>query len=122
VGLEGVPLDRDLDGKLKYIRLSLRGGFGYAPSPLVRQGTGTAFLDADRLVFAGGLGVEHGAPWGHVKGPLSWDLYFQGHLLASGSLKLPDDEAYTAGAPVDGKAIPIGGRLWTAGLQWSMEY
>ena len=122
VGLEGVPIDQDINGKFQFVRLALRGGFGYSPSPLQSQGHGTAFLDADRIFFTGGVGLSHADPFGLVKGPISWELFFQDHILASGSLDLPAEAPYRAGGPVDGASIPIGGRLWTAGLQWSMEY
>lgn len=122
VGGEISPLDREVDGKIRTLRLTVRGGWGYEPSPLVSQGASSAFLDADRMLVAGGLGVEHGDPFGKVEGPVSWDLFVQGHLLASGELQRKLDDPYVAGAPVDGVPIPIGGRLWTAGLQWSLEY
>lgn len=122
LGLRGAPLDLDLDGRLKSLRLELRAGWAYEPSPLDAQGAGTAFLDADRMVGAAGIGVQHGDPTGLVAGPVSWDLFFQGHLLASGSFSPPESEPYRPGAPVDGAPIPVGGRLWAAGLQWSLDY
>ena len=120
-GAEVALLDRDLDKKVGFLRVALRGGFGYEPSPLVSQGNTSAFLDADRLLFSAGLGVEHGDPTGHLDGPVDWDLFFQEHLLAGGELdrSLP---AYQAGGPVDGAPIPIGGHLMAAGLQWSIAY
>ncbi len=120
-GVEVAPLDRDVNGKLGFLRLALRGGFGYEPSPLVSQGRSSAFLDADRLLFSGGLGLEHGDPTGSLDGPVSWDLFFQRHLLAEGALDR-SLEPYQAGGPVDGVPIPIGGHLWAAGLQWSIAY
>lgn len=122
VGAEATPLNREIDGRLAWIRLTLRGGWGYEPSPLVSQGASSAFLDADRMLVSGGLGLEHGDPFEQVDGPVCWDLFFQGHLLASGELQRPQEDAYAPGAPVDGAPIPIGGRLWTAGLQWSLAY
>lgn len=123
VGLEVAPLSRDLDkGRIGFLRLALRGGWAYDPSPLVSQGRSSAFLDADRMAFSGGLGVEHGDPFGLLDGPVRWDLFFQRHILASGELARSFDNPYTAGAPVDGVPIPISGRLWTAGLQWSLAY
>lgn len=120
-GAEVSPYDRDRSGRLRFLRLALRGGFDYEPSPLVSQGRGSAFLDADRLVFSAGAGVEHGDPTGSIDGPVSWDLFFQRHLLAEGSLDR-ELEPYQAGAPVDGAPIPIGGHLTAAGLQWSIVY
>lgn len=123
VGLELTPLNRKLEkSRLRFLRLALRGGWAYDPSPLVRQGKSSAFLDADRMAFTGGLGLEHGDPFGWLAGPVRWDLFFQRHVLASGSLARSFDDPYTAGAPVDGVPIPISGRLWTAGLQWSLAY
>ena len=119
VGAEVVPLSRETSGRLGRVALALRGGWGLEPSPLVSQGRGTAFLDADRMIFAGGLGLRHADPF-QALGPYSWDLFVQRHLLASGELQAPAETR--AGAPVDGAPIPIGGHLWSAGLQWSFAY
>ena len=99
----------------------VRGGFGYEPSPLVAQGSTSALLDADRLILAGGLGVAHGAPFGLIEGPVSWDAHVQVHMLGEGSLPV-DTTTYRPGAPVDGGGVPIGGTLWSAGAQWSIDY
>lgn len=121
-GAEARLLDRDVASKIGFLRLAARAGFGWEPSPLVGQGRSSAFLDADRMLVSGGLGVEHGDPFALLEGPVAWDLFYQGHMLASGSLDRGFDDPYTPGAPVDGASIPIGGRLWTAGLQWSLAY
>lgn len=102
--------------------IELRGGWLWEPSPLVSQGASSAFLDADRMGFTGGLGVTHGEPFDLVGGPIGWDLFFQYHLVASGTLSIPQTDPPRAGAPVGGAPIPVGGRLFTAGAQWSVDF
>ena len=109
-------------GKAGDITPILRAGFGYFPSPLTAQGRGSAFVDADRLMFAGGLGVRHLDPFGLVPGPVGWDVFFTRHQLAKGELTPEPSENSNAGIPVDGKAIPIGGSLWSLGLQFSVSF
>jgi len=100
----------------------LRCGFGYIPSPLVSQDARTTFLDADRLLFSGGLGVTHADPLNLVPGPISWDAYYSRQHLAKGELKITESDEPRAGAPIDGAAIPISGQLWSAGLQLSVSF
>ena len=121
-GTELVLPPFDLPGRGGWIRPTFRGGFGYEPSPLVAQSADTALLDADRLIFGVGLGVEHGALWDVAEGPVAWDAFFQYHSLASGTLERPATDQPRKGYPVDGAALPIGGRFYTAGMQWSVEY
>ncbi|MFZ5479199.1 MAG: OmpP1/FadL family transporter [Myxococcota bacterium] len=114
-----------LDGKrFGPVRGVVRGGVGFEPTPLVSQGEGSALLDADRFVFAVGGGVEHDDPFwrGGDAHRARWDLFFQYHLLATGELALAATDEPTAGYPVDGSAIPIGGHLLATGLQLSFEY
>lgn len=118
-GVDLWVLDRELQSRVEFLALTLRAGGGYQPSPVVQQGPGTSFLDADRLLFAGGVGAEHGDPLGLVAGPVAWDLSFQWHLLASGEVAVQGERA---GVPADGSPFPVGGSLWAAGLQWSFEY
>ena len=42
--------------------------------------------------------------------------------LAPGELERPDAEGPQPGYPVGDTPIPIGGSLFSAGLQWSLEY
>lgn len=108
--------------RLSPAHLNLRAGFGVDPSPLVQQGADTALLDADRLIFSGGLGLSHGPIFDLAEGPIVWDLFTQVHVLAQGELDRPPTAEPRAGYPVAGGNIPIGGRFFTAGLQWSMDY
>jgi long-subunit fatty acid transport protein len=106
------------------IHITTRGGFGFEPSPLVSQSEQTALLDADRSIFALGLGFEHEDPFRkagvHRLGRL--DTFFQYHVLARGELARPEPDEPTPGYAVDGSPIPIGGHLLAAGLSWSFEY
>lgn len=104
------------------LRPRLRAGGGLEPSPLRSQGPRTALIDADRLVFACGVGVEHDDPLELVAGPVRWDLHLGVQPLATGKLDVGDQTPYRPGAPVDGASIPVGGRLWSAGLQWSFDF
>ncbi len=106
---------------LGWLQGVVRLAAGYEPAALRAQGASTALLDADRLLLAGGLGVAHGDPFDLVAGPVRWDLHVQAQVLGEGQLAV-DTTPYRAGAPVDGGSLPIGGTLWTAGLQTSIDY
>jgi len=112
----------ETSGQAGLIQPVLRGGFGYIPSPLVNQSAGTSFMDADRMLFSGGVGVTHSDPFGWVPGPVSWDVFYTRHQLATGSLSPEPSENSIAGTPVDGKAIPVGGSLWSAGVQLGVSF
>jgi hypothetical protein len=114
--------NRDWDDEFGSLVLAVRSGVGLEPTPLVRQGTSTTLLDADRMLVAGGLGLSHGDPFGVVEGPVQWDIFMAYQFLATGSLDLGTVPQYRAGAPAGGEDIPIGGHLWAAGLQWSFHY
>lgn len=111
-----------LDGEAGYLQLVGRAGGGFWPSPLARQGEGTALLDADRIMTAVGAGVEHGDPFGLVGGPLRWEAFAQLQPLASGSLPAGSSGEPRAGAPVTGSSFPIGGRLWSVGGQATVGF
>jgi hypothetical protein len=104
------------------MRPVLRGGFSYEPTPLIEMGTDVALLDTDRIVLTGGFGLEHRSPFGLMEGPINWDAYYQHHLLAAGSIPVVYSDAYSPGAPISDGGIPVGGRLWAAGVQGSMHY
>lgn len=110
-----------VSGKLRYVRLSFRGGFGWEPTPLVSQGPESAFLDADRTFFTLGAGLEHWDAFELVDGAIRWDLFFQWHVLSKAVLPRTASEP-TAGFPVSGAGIPAGGTMPVIGGQWSFEY
>ena len=112
----------DVPGRIEWSQATVRGGVGYEPTPLVGQGPDTALLDADRLIFAVGAGIEHGTLLDVLAGPMHWDLFFQYHQLARGELQRPSTDEPKAGYAVNGAAIPIGGSIYAAGLQWSVDY
>ena len=122
MGAEGFLPAIQVKGPAKELDIVVRGGFGYIPSPLVSQGESSIFLDADRVLFAGGLGFTHQDPLNLVPGPVSWDVFFTLHTLASGELKPVDAGPERPGSPVNGQAVPIGGNLWSTGAQWSVEF
>jgi long-subunit fatty acid transport protein len=112
----------ELPGRLGWIRPGFRGGFGYEPTPLVAQSGHTALLDADRMIFGVGASLAHGAIWDICEGPVRWDLFFQYHSLAQGTLARPETAEPRPGYAVDGQPVPIGGRFLATGLQWSFDY
>lgn len=112
---------REVGARFGELAFTGRAGGGFEPTPLVSQGSGTAFLDADRLIGTVGIGVSHEDPFAITEGRVAWDTFFEYQKIASGDLQ-PGGDPDRAGAPVDGAAIPIGGHLWAAGLQWSFEY
>ena len=97
-----------------------RTGVAYIPSPLAAQGSQTSFLDADRIVVSGGLGIVHRDAFELVPGPVGWEAFFSTQWLAEGSLIL--DAETRPGAPIDGQAIPVGGQLRSAGVQCSVSF
>jgi hypothetical protein len=104
------------------IQLIPRGGVAYEPSPLVSQSSQSALLDADRLVFALGLGGLHRLFAFGSQRQLEWDAYMQYHTLASGSLFRDSASETEAGTPREGNSIPIGGRILVAGFQARYQY
>lgn len=115
-----------LEGRLHHLGFRARAGGGKEPSPLVDQTAASVLLDSDVRVLAGGLGVEHRAPF-RDDATMHWDLFGQHHHLASGDLKRHEPSEPTAGYPLEADAegfthIPFGGDVWTAGAQWSLHY
>lgn len=87
--------------------LMLRAGYAFEPTPVPAQTGDTNFLDADRHVLAGGLGVQ---PLPGVR----VDLHMRTHVLA---------EQQADKAPIDGPITNLGhpgftaqGAWWDAGL------
>jgi len=125
-GGEFAPPRIELHNPFRYLQLRARLGGGLEPTPLVSQSEYTAVLDASRLVLAGGLQAEHRDPF-QLAEILRWSLYFQYHLLGSGSLERRWLGRPTAGYPIevgeDGMtSLPVGGHLWTGGLQVELDY
>lgn len=91
---------------------------------MVQQSAATALLDADRYVFAVGLGIAHDDPFRRegVQRRGALDGFFQYHVLADGQLDRGTPAEPTAGYARDGSPIPIGGHLLAAGAEWSFEY
>jgi long-subunit fatty acid transport protein len=116
--LPTIPVQGDADA----LDIVIRGGFGLVPSPMRNQGKQSAFLDSDRMLFAGGLGFTHRDPFGLVPGPVSWDAFFSYHRLADGFLTPVDAGPHRPGSTIGGRAIPLGGNLWSTGAQWSVEF
>ncbi len=110
-----------LQSKLRYLRFSARGGFGYDPTPLRDQGPESALLDTDRSIFSLGLGLEHWDALALTDGAVRWDLFAQWHVLHRTSLARSSDTP-RAGYPIDSDAIDAGGFVPVLGGQWSFDY
>lgn len=121
-GAEWVSQSIPLRSPAESMRWLVRTGVGVWPSPLVRQGPGTALLDADRFVLAAGAGIEHGDPFSLVGGPLRWEAFGQLQPLAGGTLLVETSGAPQAGKPVDGSGFAVGGQLWTLGGQATVAF
>ncbi|HHO52980.1 MAG TPA: hypothetical protein ENK18_19415 [Deltaproteobacteria bacterium] len=111
----------DVGGKLRYLRLSFRGGFGFDPTPLVEQGPESALLDTDRSMYTLGMGMEHWDALDLIDGAVRWDLFVQWHTLHRTSLARNATEP-TPGYPVSSGLIPAGGSIPVFGGQWSFDY
>ncbi len=116
----------ELNNAARYLQFRLRGGGGLEPTPLVSQSETTAILDASRLVLAGGILLEHRDPF-QLADLARWSGFFQLHRLGSASFERKWLGEPTAGYPIevgdDGMtSIPIGGSLWTAGMQLELDY
>lgn len=111
----------DFPGPMRYLRLRVRGGFGWEPTPLLHQGENTSLLDSDRTLFSLGAGAEVWDPFALVDGPVRVDGFFQYHILAEDSLHREATEP-TPGYPVDATSIPIGGSIYLLGAEASFEY
>ncbi|MFK7929154.1 MAG: OmpP1/FadL family transporter [Myxococcota bacterium] len=115
--LPEVPLDNNLE----YLRFSVRGGFGWIPTPLRAQGQNSAFLDSNRIQATVGAGIEFHDPIKLVDAPVWFDIYGQYHALGNATLPRSTDVP-KAGFPVDGNGIPIGGDMVLVGIEWGFEY
>lgn len=111
----------EMTSALEYVRLYVRGGFQYEPSPLVTQGRSSVLLDSDRYGFALGMGFETHDPFELNDGPVRIDVFGQRDVLATASLPHAS-EGPEAGFPVTGDAIPVGGSLWVVGGQFGFDY
>lgn len=111
----------ELNNKLQYLRIAARGGFGYTQSPIVAQGANSAFLDGDRVTFTIGAGAEVFDPFKLVDGPVRLDLFGQLHRIAASTLPRSADVP-TAGFPVTGSSLPVGGSIVVVGAQWGFDY
>lgn len=111
----------EMASDLEYVRLYVRGGFQFEPSPLVTQGRSSVILDSDRYGFALGMGFETHDPFELNGGPVRIDVFGQRDVLASASLPHVSDVP-AAGFPVSGDAIPVGGSLWVVGGQFGFDY
>jgi hypothetical protein len=116
----------ELNNAARYLQIRLRGGGGIEPTPLVSQSEFTAILDASRLVVAGGVQLEHRDPF-QIADVTRWSTWFQIHRLGRGSFERKYLGVPTAGYPIEVDdagmtSIPVGGQLWTAGMQLELDY
>ncbi len=116
----------EVDNPARYLQIRLRGGGGIEPTPLISQSEYTAILDASRLVVAGGFQLEHRDPF-QIADVARWSTWFQMHVLGRGSFERQWLGQPTAGHPIEVSdagttSIPVGGHLWTGGVQLELDY
>ena len=75
IGCEGVPLTTE------HVDLIVRGGYSYRPTAVPRQGGVMNFIDSNAHVASAGLGVELKGLSEILPRPVSFDVFFQAHLL-----------------------------------------
>ncbi len=119
-GGEWLVARREVEGPFRYWEWRVRAGAGYEPTPLVDQ-RDSALLDADRLLFTVGAGVETFDPFSLIHKPIRLDVFGQYHQLLGWRLPRTAD-APTAGYPREGDAFDIGGRIFQFGAQISFSY
>lgn len=120
------------------MKIHLRAGGAFEPTPVPAQKGLTNYMDNDRYVAAAGLGVEIGhlspfARWEPIaKGPVRFDVGGQYHYLTPRTALKDDDLLsdmdgdgmieYPRGYPLGGK-ITSGGNTWvvSAGLQFQFS-
>jgi len=120
-GVELIAVSKELDTKWKYVKVRVRAGGGYEPTPLGEQGVTSSMIDTDRLYGTVGLGVETMDPLNLINAPVKFDLFGQGHLLTSGALVREATEP-TPGYPREGTQIPYGGFIGVFGAQIGFDY
>lgn len=122
VGLEAEATVARATGRFGALKMRVRGGYGYVPTPVPPQNGLTNYMDADRHMIALGAGFEVGSIAGVSKGPVRFDLGAQFHQLErtttvkDDNLVLDQDDDgildYPTGTPLDGQ-ITAAGYSWT---------
>lgn len=74
--------------------VALRGGYYFEPTPTPRQDGPSNFLDNDKHVVSGGLGLRFFDPWGLSLEPIEISGYLQSHILVDRSTKNDRDPDY----------------------------
>ncbi|MCB9745223.1 MAG: hypothetical protein H6740_21760 [Alphaproteobacteria bacterium] len=96
----------------------LRGGYSFVPTPVPDQTGYTNYMDSDRHVFAGGLGVEL---LNRGVGPITIDVGGQYHSLTQRTVK--KDASLVSDVDGDGaldftRGYPLAGEITSAGSLW----
>ena len=115
---------------LRDFKFFVRGGYAYIPSPVPDQTGLTNYMDSDRSVFAGGIGLE-GRYLKFAKGPLRLDIGGQYHKMSTRTVQkdpslLTDSTGdgivdYPQGYPLTGE-ITCGGNLWVLAAALEMSF
>ncbi len=97
------------------LRPTVSGGFAIEPRALDSQPDDGALLDGTRRVVALGAGLERRNGDARTR----WDAFVQLQSLRGDARTRRSPATPTAGYPVDGGPLPVGGTLVAGGLQWS---
>jgi long-chain fatty acid transport protein len=117
-----------LRGSIEYVVdrwAALRVGYAWEPTPVPPQVAVSSYLDADRHILTGGLGIDL-EPL--TRAPLHIDLYFRGHILDGiGFTKdrdaLGDSRPLVPGQQIDALGFPsvsAGITYFQAGLSMTL--
>jgi len=115
---------------IRDVNFFLRGGYAFIPSPVPDQTGLTNYMDSDRNVYAGGLGVE-GRYLAFAKGPIRVDIGGQYQKLDTRTVQkdaslLTDGNGdgitdYPQGYPLTGE-ITCGGDIWVIAAAVQMNF
>ncbi len=104
--------------------LFLRAGYAFVPSPVPDQTGLTNYMDSDRTVLAGGLGIQAGRIKGFSRGPVRLDIGGQYHVLETRTVQ--KDPGLVADQDGDGildypQGYPLSGEITSAGELWAVS-
>ena len=105
VGVEWRAVDLDL------FKLDARGGYFYRRSPAPNQVEFSNFVDSNAHVVSTGLGVTWEDPAKILLRPLSFNLYFQAHLLEPKTVEKVSPADPTGDYTISGYVLIGGGNL-----------
>ncbi|MCZ7584039.1 MAG: hypothetical protein M5R36_12270 [Deltaproteobacteria bacterium] len=104
-GVEGAPLDHE------NVRVDLRGGYNYRPTPVRNQVGLSNLVDADTHVFSAGIGITLSDFSAVFPGPISFDVFDQFHYMESRIVHKDDPTDEVGDYELGGTANSFGGAM-----------